>query len=996
MYTLELAGDGEIKISCPSLPLAGTEQRKDPVKDSQKEVPIKGMHPPAQTQNVPNNHAPQTIQQPQYPYFPSYPNYFHPVKPESTPTEKPSSPPETGKNNVKPQQPVDPPAKQPVPPKSQNQQSFYHYPYYFQPQQAAKPSQPEAPKDQVQQSFVTPPESKKPSAAQNPSQPNAPHGQVYQPYPFYHYPFYPQPESENKPASKPAATPGPETPQSQVNQQFYHFPSLPQPETGKHPEKPTGAAKPQQPEAPQSPGHQQFYLYPYYFYSGENSQSPGAVKPPQVLQPEAPKGQAQWPFFPKQDHKEAPAEKPAAVQKPSQPEAPQTQVYPKQEPGKQPATKPSQPEAPKGQVHQQPFPQPEPGKQPASEKPAQPQVPQSPVYPSFYHPYFFHQPKPKNPPAEKPTGGAETPEPSKPAPAQSHENQFAFYQYPHYPKQDFGKQPAKEPAQPPHQEDPKGKVHQPEPQNPPDKKPAPASNPQPEVPHFPGYKPFYPYHYPYGYPYSYPFYSHPEPSDQQNAGPKPSSSETELPKPYDQSSKTEGTGTDDNTSTVKNPQWPQYPKYVTVPPATSMKDPHQTGSLPSAPDNQQPSKGSTDPQTPSHKPPVYCPQYCPSGLSSCCVQIAFHQHLHHILPAKETTQLYQGLPFLPSMFYSGSDQGLVSAPFPQKPTDTTSEAPPASKSVPSQPSLSVKGNQQFHQPPDGNFDALKGSNPSRSTNQKPIHTSPHPVYPYQLYLPQDEGLKKFPQSQIPAHNIVPSQSQAPSKGKKSQVSWVSQHPVGSSKLVSTEQRPSDIESSDSGPKYPKVIVDPNRNQLLQYLLQNAQGLPNHSHSLKPQPIVRTLQDPNHQPETTANPEPQSFVLLQHGPPGRESYDFNRSPLPSTDLIHDEHLELHYPQKAQQPEWLEEGLSSSSPENANFMTRSGGGSSPSWHISAPADPHFEPLSQNPSFGADNLKPRFLDPWKPMAPGSLGQEAPSPVHPEVFQQWSSAADEPQNGM
>ncbi|XP_074545427.1 uncharacterized protein LOC141804719 [Halichoeres trimaculatus] len=1108
MYTLELAGDGEIKISCPSLPPAGTEQTKYSVKDPQQKVPSKGMHPPAQSKE---NQAPQIIDQ--HSYFPSYPNYVIPGKPDSKPAEKPVSPPETGKNVGKPQQPVDPSVKQPVAPKGQDQQLFYQYPYYplpppaqhpvdppvkqpaapkgqdqqlfyqypyyplpppaqhpvdppvkqpvapkgqdqqlsyqypyyplpppaqhpvdppvkqpvapkgqdqqlsyqypyyplpppaqhpvdppvkqpaapkgqdqqlsyqypyyplpppaqhpvdppvkqpvapkgqdqqlsyqypyyplpppaqhpvdppvkqpvapkgqdqqlsYQypyyplPPPASKPSQPQAPKGQIQQSFVSQQEPEKPAAAQKPSKPAAPKGQVNQPYPFYLYPFYSQSESENKAVS-------------------YNFPSYPVTATEKHP---TSAAKPQQPETPQGQGHQQFYLYPYHFHPGQDSKNPAAVKPQQAPQPEAPKGQVQWPFFPKQDHEEPPAKKPATVQKPSQPEAPQSQVH--------------------QQLHDHQL---------AAEKPAQPQVHQSPVYPSFYHPYFFHQPQTKNPPAEKPAGAAETSQPSKPALTQSHENQFAVYQYPLYPKPDFGKQPATGPKEPLHQKEPQ----------------------KPEGPHLPQYKPFYPYHYPYGYPYSYPFYSQPGPSDQLTAVSKPSSSKSEHPKP--------GAGTDDNISTVKNPQQPQYPEYVTLPPDTSIKDHHQASSLPSTPDNQKPSKGGTDPQTPLHKPPVYCPQYCPSGLSSCCVQIAFHQHLHHILPAKETPQFYSGLPFLPSVFYSGSDQGLVSAPFPQKSTDTSPEAPPSSTSVSSQ-SLSVKGNHQFHQPPD----ALKGSDPSKPTTQKQIYIVPHPVHPYPAYLPQHEGLK-FPQSQLPAHYIVPSQSQALGKG---QVNQVFQHPVTSAEIVSKEQRPSDIKSSDSGAKLPQVIGDPNRNKLLRYLLQNSQGFTDHSHSLPPQPSVRTLQEPNHQPANNANPEPQSFVLLPHGPPGRESNGFNRSPLPSTDLIHDAHHQSYkpqHPQNPQQPEWLGEGMSNPSPENMNDMTRNGDESGSLWHISAPTGPHFVPLPQDPSSGTDDLKPQFPDFSKPMAPDSSGQNVPPFVHPEAFQQWSPAADEPQNGF
>ncbi|XP_034558547.1 protein piccolo-like [Notolabrus celidotus] len=903
MYTLELAGDGETKLSCPSLtsefePTKGSVKNPNP----QTDAPGKGMQSPTQSQNIAEN---QAIDHPQLPHFPTYPKFFYPVNPESTLTEKPYSPPVTD-TNVGQQQPIAPPANPSVTPEGQVQQSFYQYLYYPQPypQPATKPSQPGAPKGQVQQSFITQPEPEKPTSAPKPPQPSRhanPQGQVYQPFPPFHYPFYAQPEPDNKPASGPTAAPQPqqpEDPKSQVNSQFHQFPLYPHPETGKHLEKPTGSGKPQQPEDPQGKGHQQFNPY-HYIYSRPGSKKPPAVKPSQAPQPAAPQGK----------------------------------VYPKQEPEKQPATKPSQPEAPKGQVHYQFPPQPEPYGPQAAQKPKQPIVPQSQVYQSFYHPFFYPQPEPENPPATKP-------------------------------------------AQPP--QAPESHMHQPEHQSPSAEKPTSASNPPPEAPQPQEYRPFnpYPYHH-----YGYPFYSQPEPTDQQSAVPKPTAPEGDTP-------------------TVHNPQQPQYPQFVTLPPVTSIKDPHQGSSSSSAPANPQPSKGGTD-------QPVYCPQSCPSGLSNCCIQIAFHQHLHHIIPAKETPLFYPGLPFLPSLVSSEFEQGMVSVPLLQKSTGTTLEASlaPTSAHASLQSLSSEKGKQQFHQPPGGSPDALKGGNPSKPTNQQPIPFVPYPVHPYWPYLPQHESQQKIPQSQLPAHYTMPSQPQALGKG---QVNPMVQHPSTISKLVTTEQRPSDIKSSDSrAPTYPEVISD-KHNRLLQYLLQNAQGRTdnNHSHSAHPQPLVRSLQEPEHQPMTNANSDPKSYVLLQHGPPGRESNGFNRSPLLSTDLIHDANHQSYKPQhsqswtpsleKLQKPEWFGEGLPNPFPGNVNYMPRFGDGSSSTRHFSAPIGPSFVPLPQDPSSSADHLKPKFPGFWNPMAPHTSGQRVPPHIRPEAFQQWSSAADQPAEGF
>ncbi|CAJ1071957.1 protein piccolo-like [Xyrichtys novacula] len=992
IYTLEVAGDGEIKISCPSLPPAGQESTTYPVKDlnPQTEPPSKGVYTPAQSQNTVKTHAPENIDQPQLPYFPTYPNFFYPANPEPKPTEKPFSPPV--KNGGKQVQKTDLPAKQTANPDGRVYQSFYHYPYYPQPEphpatKPSQPAQPQAPKGQFQQSSAQPEPEKLP-VAPKPPHPSSDHlGQVYQPFPPYQYPLYPQPEPEKKPAPAAPQVPQPEAPKGQINQQSNLWPEMEKP-----PDMPTAPMKPQQPETPQGQEHPQFYFYPYYFQSA-HPENPLAAKP----------------------------------------------------------SHPPEPEAPKNQAHQQ-FPlYPQPEKSPSAPELVEHESPEAPISSSYYYPLYNNRQEPKNPTAEKPAGTAEPPQPPQPETTQRQEY-MSVYQYPFYPLPES----RNEPVQPPHLESPKGKgdqpvsplpgseklpsekpaaaqkpsdpdsspgqiyqpfypyhypfypqpgsqgqpaanlpktpeleapkdqVQQPEPQKPLTEKPTSPPEPQqPATPQSQEYRPFYTYHYPYRYPHGFPFYSQPE--NQPAAVQKPTTPESKLPKPDHQSSKTESAGANGDTQTVTIPQLPPDPQFVTLPPVTLGKQP------------QQPSKGGTDTQDsqsgPPYKPPVYCPQSCPSGISNCCVQIAFHQHLHHILPAKETPPLYPGLPFLPSMYSSGFDQDLVSAPLPQKSTGTTSEAPPAPISTPvsAQPASSKKTVQQYHQPPDGSLDTMKGSNPSMLTNQQPILIGPNPLHSYWMHLPQHEGS----QSQLPAHHSLPSQSQVLGKG---QVNPGVQYPI------TTEQKPSVSQSSGSEAQRHIVTNDPNRKQLLQHLLHRAHSTNNnHNPSLQPQHSVRNLQDSNHQPMSNTYSEPMSYVLLQHGPPSRTSNSFNRLPLPSTDHIHDannQNHKLQYPQslnlpleESQQPEWPKQGLSNPSPGSFNYMPGFGDGSSSSQLISAPVDPNFVP--QDRSFTSDHLEPGFSDFWKPMTPLSSGQRT-SHILPEAFQPWSPAADQPANGF
>ncbi|KAK5859501.1 hypothetical protein PBY51_021054 [Eleginops maclovinus] len=297
MYTLNLAGEGEIHISCPSLSPALMKNitqlnpsqsavPKIPEKPDQGPEDIKGIKLPQPTttpkpspKTIPFV-APSAIQpetQVQQLFYPSFSYYPQPEKPTTAPEPE------------YPQGPVQQPFY-PLPYYPQLK-PFYPFPYDPQPKPEKPATAPETEKT------TTGPE--KPTAAPKPPQPDTPQSQVQ-------WPSYPEP-------------PKPDAPQGQVQHPFYPFPYYPQPgsekpTTTQESEKPTKASKPPQPDTPQ--GQVQWPSYPFPYY------------------PEAPQGQVQQPFYPFPYYPQPGPEKPTSSPEPKKPTA---------------APKPPRPDTPQGQ-----------------------------------------------------------------------------------------------------------------------------------------------------------------------------------------------------------------------------------------------------------------------------------------------------------------------------------------------------------------------------------------------------------------------------------------------------------------------------------------------------------------------------------------------------------------------------------------------------------------------------------------------------------------------
>uniref|UniRef100_A0A7N9AUD6 Uncharacterized protein n=1 Tax=Mastacembelus armatus TaxID=205130 RepID=A0A7N9AUD6_9TELE len=208
MYTLELTGDGETKISCPSLaPVLPEPPKPQPelqseISKPQATVPQLPGFPQKPAPFNPNPAEGQEFK-PFYPFF--YPPsifYSHP-------------PASKGPHVQLPEKPV--PTKLPLSERPPGPIHSPLYPYNFyarflpqgpyrMPKPTPQPASTTAPKGQLKQPLSP----LRPGATKATPQPAAPQG------PLYPYPLYYQPESQSLPAKKPVPKPDLQPPISPV------------------------------------------------------------------------------------------------------------------------------------------------------------------------------------------------------------------------------------------------------------------------------------------------------------------------------------------------------------------------------------------------------------------------------------------------------------------------------------------------------------------------------------------------------------------------------------------------------------------------------------------------------------------------------------------------------------------------------------------------------------------------------------------------------------
>ncbi|XP_061925555.1 trithorax group protein osa-like [Entelurus aequoreus] len=428
LYTVLLAGQGETKVSCPSMTQGQSKPAIGPTQaPKQPQAPGDELYPPHPVYPSPSNpHRPVENPMP-------VPYQFQPgVPPVPQAENEPDTKPVPALQYPKPQQP------EVIPGHIHKPDHLYPYPLYPMPSPGADldkkpmPVQPEVPpghENPPLYPFPMPWPGNKPNQVAKPvpsPQPPKPQPEVLPGH--IPHPVYPSPSNPHKPVENPMPVP----------YQFQHgVPPVPQAEN--EPDtKPVPALqypKPQQPEVIPGHIHKPDHLYPYPLYP---MPSPGADldKTPMPVQPEVPPGHEN-PFYPfpmpwpgKNPNQVA---KPVPSPQPPKPQQPEVlpghihkPVYPYQyplyplinpieDPDKKPMLAPSkQPEGPPGPekplyaFFDMPWPEKKPGVQLGQDV--------EPAYPNSFYPVTLDD-KPVVPPLLQPQKpGTQTSQTEQPLP----------------------------------------------------------------------------------------------------------------------------------------------------------------------------------------------------------------------------------------------------------------------------------------------------------------------------------------------------------------------------------------------------------------------------------------------------------------------------------------------------------------------------------------------------------------------------------------------------
>ncbi|XP_019958155.2 protein piccolo-like [Paralichthys olivaceus] len=579
--------------------------------------------------------------------------------------------------------------------------------------------------------------------------------------------------------------------------------------------------------------------------------------------------------------------------------------------------------------------------------------------------------KPQEPPSSKPENQEYNPQPVPPVSQEPHGQMYQpFYQYPFYPP--LWSQGPYQPPMPPTKQTPtlapNGQVKPLSPLNPETSKPQIPGNVSPsKLPSAPQSKAPSQPKAPAGkvQQYLYPYFYQPKPEKQPDEKPQPSEEPgAEKPAPIEPPpavSPSEG-----RVYYPFNLYYPQQPQPITLPPVTFTQTP---------PPNNEPSNGGKVPQGPQpgspYMPPFYCPQFCPSGISNCCPQIAFHQHLHHFVPAgpgsENVPPVYPAQQFLSSLGYSGLGNGLADPSPEETMATTTTPAVTTESSTPENEQL------PYLLPPDGN-------------NAAPVLSIPEnqiPTYPYfvpNLYLPQSQSAVNY---NAPGNgHAIPYYLQPPESqmsqilpGDMKNLSWpdfmsfVAQYQQGllanqQNEPRASELQPSNVEPSDSEePMQAKFKSVADRFLVRHPMLQDAEAPINSSQQFVSAFKKSTNSDQIIQP----NSQSKSYVLLQQGPPGREPTSYSEELLADA-TVQSQNLKPHQNLNPLQD----------NPHNHPF-------------VSAKDGSHFAPLPKN-SFNTAQINPELLEKmWKLSRPLGYDEGIPANVPGEEFQRWRSAADQ-----
>ncbi|KAJ3594327.1 hypothetical protein NHX12_003634 [Muraenolepis orangiensis] len=698
IFTVGLAGDGAVKVSCPSVQIV--ERPGQVVLPTAAPLQIPNIPPFTWPPQPPASQAPDL-------FPPYYQNPFYPLPGPDDPSQKPTSPKtEVQEPVTQPKPPKTHGIKNPGEPEGQdpNPYQFPDFTWPLQPSATEAPDPfppyyqnpfypPPGPDDPSQKpsSPIRKPEVQEPMTQPKPPQthanknPVAPEGQNPPPYQFPYY-FWPP-----HPSQGPDPTPGP--PQKPASPTAK--PEQQEPVTQPKPSKTHANKNPVAPEGQNPPPYQ----FPYYFWPPHPSQGPDPTPgPPQkpasptpkpeqqepVTQPKpskthanknpvAPEGQNPNPYqFAWPPASQAPDKFPPYYQNPFYPPGPDDSsqkpegknpppyqfpyyFWPPQGPDPTPGP-PQKPASPTSKIEvQEPVTQPKPAETTANKNTVPPEGqnpnpyqfawPPASQAPDKFPPYYQN---PFYPPG--PDDSSQKPEGKNPPP----------YQFPYYFWPPQGADPTPGPPQKP--ASPTSKIEVQEPVTIP--KPAETTANKNTVPPEGQNPP--PYQFPYYFwPPQPPQGPYPTPGPPQKPSSPTSKIEVQEPVTIPKPAK---------TTANKNPVPPEvqdpykfpYFTWPPQPPASQAPDPFPPyhpfypglGDPTQKPASPTPKIEVQEPVT-QPKPPKYeiitnllaagqseqryplvqCPQSCPSGFSDCCVSFNYHQHDHYIHPLKDDREI---------------------------------------------------------------------------------------------------------------------------------------------------------------------------------------------------------------------------------------------------------------------------------------------------------------------------------------------------------------------
>ncbi|XP_072296570.1 uncharacterized protein [Eucyclogobius newberryi] len=328
---------------------------------------------------------------------------------------------------------------------------------------------------------------------------------------------------------------------------------------------------------------------------------------------------------------------------------------------------------------------------------------------------------------------------------------------------------------------------------------------------------------------------------------------------------------------------------------------------------------------PNAKPgtkPVVCSQYCQLGLPYCCPQVAFHHHMYHFVPHEQNGNSYpqfpplQGLPngFIPNFGYG----------------------PPGLGEAPVHPSRTAFSNalrgqherQTYNRPLEGNPATQSENQPNEQTGNQPAYPyfEPHAYVPYSVMNHWNhQNHPDAPSSATPSHYseyFAPVQGANVYSPYNVQSSQQSDGPPALNVLSRSHQH---VLKPAKRVKGPASLDRPVPNLVPYHTLQEQDRVSNH-HSADDRKTAKREETQSYFSEQ------RGYVLLQQGPPGRES----SNPVLTSDTL-GQKREVIFPK-----EFLKlKG------ESGNADLTPGGKPGPQLQTSSSTGPNAPPSSKDPS-------------------------------------------------